>query len=75
LAAILTLKPQYFGKGILKLINVGHLRIKIIQTFAKYAELHKFVYISIHFRRDFTAQKLETRRAVKKYVKKRFKIA
>jgi len=74
LFTILLYKRGFFPRGYLKLINVGNLRQKIINSLFKAKKSLKIVGIIIYFRTDFTSQKLETRRSIKKYVKKRFKI-
>jgi len=74
LACILLIKRNFFPQGYLKLINVGNLRSKILLSIYKLKQFSKITYVIIKFRTDFTSQKLETRRAVKKYVKRRFKI-
>jgi len=74
LACILLIKPNFFPQGYLKLLNVGNLRYKILLSLYKLKQFSKITYIIIKFRIDFTSQKLETRRAVKKYVKKRFNV-
>jgi len=74
LVCILLKKPNYFPQCYLKLINVGFLRSKILINISKLKNFSKILYIFIKFRIDFTSQKLETRRAIKKYVKRRFKI-
>jgi hypothetical protein len=74
LSTILVSKKNYFNRGYLKLVNTGLLNAKILQAFNKLSKPTKILYVLIYFRTDFTAQKLETRRSIKKYVKKRFKI-
>jgi hypothetical protein len=74
LSVILLTKKNFFLKGILKIIDVGSIRQKILSAYSKNKLFRKFLYVMIKFRIDFAAQKLETRRAIKKYVKKRFKI-
>ncbi len=74
LATVLASKPGFFVNTVLKLLNVGSLRFKILTAFFRKKLQRKVVYVVIKFRIDFTSQKLETRRSIKKYVKKRFKI-
>lgn len=74
LCAILFSKKNFFSLGFIKLINVGNLRTKILNKLYNVKKYAKIQYVIIKFRINFTAQKLETRRAIKKYVKKRFKI-
>jgi len=74
LCAMLFSKKNFFSLGFIKLINVGNLRTKILNKLYNVKKYAKIQYVIIKFRINFTAQKLETRRAIKKYVKKRFKI-
>jgi len=74
LFTILLCKRHFFPSGVVKLINVGNLRSKILKNLYKVTKYSKIQYVIIKFRTDFTSQKLETRRAIKKYIKKRFKI-
>jgi hypothetical protein len=74
LFSILLVKKHFFQQGYIKLVNVGRLKAKILKALIKTKMSKKITYILINFRIDFTSQKLETRRAIKKYVKKRFRI-
>ncbi len=74
LFSILLAKRHFFNKGYLRLLNIGNLRLKILNSITKNKLTFKINYIIIKFKTDFTSQKFETRRSVKKYVKKRFKI-
>jgi hypothetical protein len=74
LALILLIKKNYFDNCYLKLINVGQLRSKILMTFTKH-KIHNIVsYVFFKLNNDKNSQKFKTRRAIKKYVKKRFKL-
>jgi len=74
LASILLIKKNYFPACYLKLNNVSGLKNKILNTFVKTNAFIKINYIIIKFKLNFFAQKFSTRRSIKKYIKKRFKI-
>lgn len=71
LGVILLLKPTYFVSGLLKLDNLGTLRSKVLKMLVKHKLYFKFTHIIITCPRSSNAQKFPTRRAIKKYVKKR----
>lgn len=74
LTSILLIKKQYFDSCYIKLNNVGSLRHKILNIFNK-TNTHNYInYIIFKLHFNFTAQKMPTRRSIKKYVKKRFKL-
>lgn len=74
LAIILIINKSYFSNCYLKLTNIGQLRSKILTTFTKYNLYKRVNYIIVSPRINLYAQKFSTRRAIKKYVKKRFKL-
>jgi len=74
LSLILLTKKNYFDNCYLKLNNVGQLRSKILTTFAKHKAHVTINYVFFNLNADKNAQKFKTRRAIKKYVKKRFKL-
>lgn len=74
LALILLTKKNYFDSCYVKLKNVGQLRSKILMTFNKH-KIHNIInYVFFKLTYDTHAQKFKTRRSIKKYVKKRFKL-
>lgn len=74
LSSILLINKSYFTNCYLKLKNIGQLRGKILSIFSKYHLYRNVNYIIVCPRLDVTAQKFNTRRSIKKYVKKRFKL-
>lgn len=74
LSTILLSRRNFLNNCYLKLNRLGSIRTKILSAFAKYKLGQKVHYIMIYFPRYMNAQKFSTRRAIKKYVKKRFKI-
>jgi len=64
----------YFDTCYLRLINTGSIRLKILREFKRNRVFYKINYVFLVFRFNFGAQKFKTRRAIKKYVKKRFGI-
>jgi hypothetical protein len=74
LAAILLAKKNYFPNCYLKLIKLGTLKSKILSTFLKSKTHSKIKYVVITFPLNFSAQKFSTRRSIKKYIRKRFKV-
>jgi hypothetical protein len=74
LAAILLNKKNYFSSCYLIIYNLGLLKSKILNAFVKAKVYTKIQYVILKFSLDFSAQKFNTRRSIKKYVKKRFKI-
>lgn len=74
LSTILLLKKSYFASCYLKLVNVGFLRSKILNTFAKTKAYRSVNYVIFKITRDISAQKFKTRRSIKKFIKKRFKL-
>lgn len=74
LSVILLLKKNYFDNCYIKLDNVNQLRSKILNmlTKNKLSNLIYFIVFKINY--DMYAQKFKTRRSIKKYVKKRFKL-
>lgn len=73
LSTILLAKKNFINSCYVKLINVGAIRTKILNSLSKISTT-KIHYIIIKFPQDFYAQKFSTRRSIKKYVKKRFKL-
>jgi hypothetical protein len=74
LCTILIHKKNYFPSCYLTIKNLESLKSKILTTFLKTKTHTKIQYVILKFSLDFSAQKFNTRRAIKKYVKKRFKI-
>lgn len=72
LSAILLFKKNYFPQCSLTLNNVGILKNKIMNTYIKTKTIKKIQYIFVRFSLDFTSQKFETRRSIKKFLKKKF---
>lgn len=73
LMTILILNKVYLEESFLKITNVGSLGNKILGTLLKTKACRTFNYIIINIKYDFYAQKLKTRRAIKKYIKKQLK--
>lgn len=73
LASIVMSKQQNLLNCTLKLKNIGSLRSKVVKTFSKAKLRTKLSYIIIVTNFDMSAQKLNTRRSIKKYVKKRLR--
>jgi len=73
LAVILTNKRNLLTSYYLRLINLGTIRSKIINNLRTAQNFVKLHYIIIVFRRNIGAQKFNTRRSIKKYIRKRFK--
>ena len=71
---VLLQKNKENNNFILKINNVSSLNLKILQAFKKSRVCSKINYIIIKLRVNYHSQKLSTRRSIKKYVKKRFKI-
>lgn len=74
LSTILLSKKHYMSSCYLKLTNLGTIRTRILQMFARANLAHRVQYIIVKYPLYMNAQKYATRRAVKKYVKKRFKL-
>jgi len=74
LATILLIRKKYFDAFFLKLTNLGSIRLKILKLLQKNKFNFKTHYVIIKFSMSTSAQKFRTRRAIKKYIKKRFKI-
>ena len=70
LSAILLFKKNYFPTCYLILNKVGSLKSKILNTFVKTKVNSKIQYIVIKFFLDTTSQKFNTRRSIKKFLKK-----
>ncbi len=74
LAIVLIFKKQYFDAFFLKLLNLGTIRLKILKLMQKSKLFNKIYYVIIKFSFNIGSQKFKTRRAIKKYIKKRFKL-
>jgi len=74
LSVILLRNNMYFNSGYLKIINLGSLREKILKLIQKNRISSRIHYVIITLTRSYSAQKFRTRRSIKKYIKKRFKI-
>lgn len=74
LSIILLNQKRYFTSCYLKLQNVGMLRQKILSSIYNSTASSLIKYVLLKIRKDLTAQKLNTRRSIKKYVKKRFNV-
>ena len=74
LATILLAKKNYFATCYLKLNNVGQLRPKILTTFFKANVYNNINYVIFKVTYDLSSQKFKTRRSIKKFIKKRFKL-
>ncbi len=72
LSAILLFKKNYFPACYLILNKIGSLKSKILNTLAKTKTNNKIQYIIIKFFLDATSQKFNTRRSIKKFLKKKF---
>jgi hypothetical protein len=74
LSTILLSKKNFINSCYIKLNNIGSIRSKILSSLANARMSAKIHYILINFPHNLGAQKLNTRRSIKKYVKKRFKL-
>jgi hypothetical protein len=72
LSAVLLINQKNYKSIFIKLVNVGLLKNKILYELNKPKTRYKISYIIIKIKVLFMAQKFETRRAIKKYIKKRF---
>ena len=74
LSIILLSKKNFLNSCYLKLINIGSIRTKLLNMLSK-SSIHKNIhYIILYFSLNYSAQKFNTRRSIKKYIKKRFKL-
>lgn len=74
LAVIILAQKKYFDSCFLKLNSLGQIRSKILNTFRVSSVRRVIAYVIFNVYKDMRAQKFGTRRSVKKYVKKRFKL-
>jgi hypothetical protein len=74
LAAILLSKRNFFMSCYVRLIDVGSLRAKFLRALTTPQIATKIHYVFVLFRTNIGAQKFKTRRSIKKYIRKRFKI-
>jgi len=74
LSLILANNRKYFNSFYIKLNNVGYLRNNVLRTFSNSHIIKMVTYIITNVKIDSTSQKFKTRRSIKKYVKKRFKL-
>ncbi len=71
LATILVKKKNYFEFGAIKMSNIGRIRYQVLKIFRKTQVARKIYYVISIIKVDISAQKWSTRRAIKKYLKKR----
>lgn len=74
LAVIILAQKKYFDSCFLKLNSLGQIRSKILNTFRASSVRRVISYVVFNVYKDMNAQKFSTRRSIKKYVKKRFKL-
>lgn len=74
LAAMLLHSNLYFSECYLRLCSIGKIRSKLLYELKKKRLFFKINFIILIFTYDARAQKFKTRRAIKKYIKKRFKL-
>ena len=74
LATVLFHKNMYFNSCSLKFVNVGDLRLKVLKAFKNFSTQKKINYVIVKIRYNSSSQRLNTRRSIKKYVRKRFEI-
>lgn len=74
LAQVLLRKNVFFNECFIRLVNIGPIRRQLLKTLKQNNVWFKIYYVILSFRLDWRAQKFKTRRSIKKYVRKRFKV-